>query len=336
VAPTFDRRVPRRFADAFCLDGPLRPLVELVHSDLGVDNGLDLRFRARPGRPGARATLYLGLTQVLHVHHVGIDEYRLEGQNGKGFRPALDPSLFDPSWTQRQSLDTLARRWPDVMAYVRAAIGAAPARYLSSEGLAQARLARGGEAFAVVDREVVIAFASRTAKTETLVQAAAPILAARDDLATVQRWAANKAGFGDELDMLAVDAAGRVLVVEIKDGGGTTGVGWTPAQVARYTRLLQLWVDATPWAASILNGMLDQAIRTGLAQDRGFRVADPVKLVPVIAITEPVRNSRVANERMRAVTAALTARGVELDGLQLWAVDAAGVPTPIAPGGLRA
>ena len=71
--------------------------------------------------------------------------------------------------------------------------------------------------------------------------------------------------------MLAVDHDGRVLVVEVKHGGDTAGRGWTPAQVALSLRLCQRWVQATPWAASILKGMLDQARVIGLGADRSSR-----------------------------------------------------------------
>lgn len=323
-SPTFDRRVPSELADALAPGGPMHELVELARSEFGWENGLDLRLRARPGHTGARATLYLGLTQVLHVHHHGPGRFKLEGQGGKGFAEKLDPTLFDRSWAQPQPLSALASVWPAVMIYVRAAVAAAPSRYLTSEGLVQARLGRGGENFVTIDREIVINFASQPIKDVALSDEVAGIRAAREKLALSHRWAERDKPFGDELDMLAVDRQGRVLVVEVKHGGDTPGVGWTPAQVARYLRLCQLWVDATPWASSILNGMLQQAREIGLVTDLSFEVADPLTLVPVIAIGEPVKNATVASERMRLVHDALAEQDVDLGGLQVWSVDAGG------------
>src|SRR3954451_11238982 len=123
----------------------------------------------------------------------------------------------------------------------------------------KALLGRGTSDFGAIDREVVINFPSQPAKAAALAGEAAGIHAAREQLALTRRWAEKEKAFGDELDLLAVDRAGRVLVVEVKHGTDTGGVGWTPAQVALYLRLCQLWVDATPWAGSVLNGMLDQA-----------------------------------------------------------------------------
>ena len=332
--PTFDRRVPQELADALGPDGPMHDLVEIIHGELGSTMGLDLRLRARPGHAPARATLYLGLTQVLHVHRVGPGRFKLEGQRGKGFAAGLDPALFDPSWAKPQSLARLAESWPAVMTYVHAAVQAAPDQYLSSEGLVQARLGRGGEDFATIDREVVISFPSQQLKDAALAQEVAGIRAAREQLALTHRWAEKDKPFGDELDMLAVDREGRVLVVEVKHGSDTGGVGWTPAQVARYLRLCQLWVDATPWAPSILNGMLQQAAQIGLLADSGYQVADPLTLVPVIAIGQPIKNPTAVNERMRIVHDALAAQGVQLAGLQIWSVDESGGTTTHALGGL--
>src|SRR3954462_9743841 len=110
-SPTYDRRVREEFADALSTGGPMHALVELAHSDVGLANGLDLRLRSRPGHAAARATLYLGLTQVLHVHHLGPDRFKLEGQKGKGFAAALDPALFDAAWAQPQTLRRLAESY---------------------------------------------------------------------------------------------------------------------------------------------------------------------------------------------------------------------------------
>jgi hypothetical protein len=333
-SPTFDRRVPPELADALEAEGPIHELVGLAQSELGWANGLDLRLRAQPGGANARATLYLGLTQVLHVRYLGRQRFKLQGQTGKGFAAKLDPALFDPSWAAPQPLDRLAAVWPSVMTYVRAAIEAAPRRYLSAEGLVQARLARGGEGFVTIDREVVINFPSQSIKDAALAREAVGVHAACERLAPTYRWAVKEKAFGDELDMLAVDQQGRVLVVEVKHGGDTAGVGWTPAQVARYLRLCQVWIEATPQAASILNGMLEQARYIGLITDSTFTVSDPVTLVPVIAIGEPMKNSAVANERMKIVHEALAEQDVELPELEVWSVDVEGRAESRGLGGL--
>lgn len=322
--PRYDRRVRPELVDALAPSGELGELGELVRGDFGRAHDLDLQLRTIPGDSDSRATLYVGLTQVLHVH-CDPKGFRLSGQTGKGFAGRLDPSFFQKAWARQQSLEQLAASWPEVLTCVSAAINATPSRYRQREGKLQAQLARGGDGFLALDREVVVSFPWGE-KRQILEQASAPLEAARQQLAVTHPWARRERGFGDELDLLAVDGEGRVLVVEVKHGGDTAGIGWTPAQVALYLLILGLWADACPDRAEVLNGMLDQRRRLALVPESTYRVAEPVQLVPVIGVgpTHELKNPKVANERMTAVRNELARQGVELPGLQIWRVDDTG------------
>jgi hypothetical protein len=81
--------------------------------------------------------------------------------------------------------------------------------------------------------------------------------------------------------------------------------------------------------------MLDQARRIGLSgQPAAFTVAEPVTLVPVVAIGQPLKSPTVANERMRLVRDALADNGVPLPELEVWSVDARGRPSRVQLGEL--
>lgn len=317
---TYDRHVPTPFVAALAPEGPMHELVELVRSPLGIDKALDLRFRARPGHAGARATLYLGLTQVLHVHWSARGKVKLVGQQGEGFKKSLDPSLFDPAWSRSQELNELTTSWSAVMTYVRAAIEAAPPKYVTTEGRAQARLSRETKRFITVDREVVVSFSDQATKDATLLTTTSPVQAAKKKLSGDRVWARREKSFGTELDALAVDPQGKLLAIEVKHGRDTGGVGWTPAQVAVYLGLMRRWADATPNAAEIINRMLAQYATLGLP-GAGMAVSDPVVIRPVIAIAEPIANRLVANERMVEVTAALAAQDIPMEDLEIWVID---------------
>ena len=323
VRAHYDRRVPDELVDALAPGGPMHELVKLVTSPLGVEKGLDLRLRARPGHPGARATLYLGLTQVLHVHRGTRGHFKLVGQAGKSFRDQLDASLFSGSWTRSQPLASLATHWPKVMTYVRAAIEAAPLKYLSAEGRAQARLGRESSRFVVLYREVVVSFSDQSTKNAAVTAQISGVRAAKHDLATSHAWAKRSKSFGTELDALAIDQEGRLLVIEVKHGSDTAGLGWTPAQVAVYLGLMKLWVASTSDPTSVLNGMLAQYAHLGLP-GATVTARAPLELRPVIAIAEPIKSAAVAYERMRQVVAALEDRGVRMPGLEIWGIDEAG------------
>lgn len=70
--------------------------------------------------------------------------------------------------------------------------------------------------------------------------------------------------------------------------------------------------------------MLAQRIHLGLAPASGFKIGDPVTLVPVIAVGGSVRHVDVANREMQAVKAELAKVGITLDELELWQVGTAG------------
>lgn len=318
--PRYDRRVPQELVDALATR-PMHELVELVLDQFGRANALDLQLRARPGASDAWATLYVGHTQVLGVYH-GPRGFWLIGQREGAFGGRLDASLFDEAWERPQPREQLVESWGRVMDYVRAAIEAVPDRY-KKEGVLQAQLARprGDAEFAAIDRESIVSFPGESSRI--LEQERARVMAARDTLRETQPWVSEKKGFGDEVDLLAVDRQGRVLIVEAKDGADTTGLGLALAQVGLYRRLFARWVDVCSEAASILTGMLEQRRALGLAPDGAYSVADPVtpeNLVPVIAIRPKVKNATVANERMVEVRNALEGQGVELPGLQIWLV----------------
>jgi hypothetical protein len=139
-------------------------------------------------------------------------------------------------------------------------------------------------------------------------------------------WAKADKRFGDELDALAVDSDGRVLVMEVKPGIQTAALGWTTAQVALYHWLFTSWAQQEPYRArEVLTGMLAQRVRLGLATQGLVPPHAPPKLIPVIAVCGGVKNPSVANERMLTVHEALRRANIELDELEVWQVTDDGI-----------
>jgi hypothetical protein len=144
-------------------------------------------------------------------------------------------------------------------------------------------------------------------------------------LGVQHRWAATPKRFGNELDTLAVDAAGRLLVIEVKPGSPTPALAWTPCQVAVYTRLTRAWVEQDPsYAREVVEGMLHQRGALGL-NGSAPALGSPIEIVPVIAVGLPVQNPKVAIRRFQQVQDALWACGEFLDDeLEVWGIDADG------------
>jgi hypothetical protein len=171
-----------------------------------------------------------------------------------------------------------------------------------------------------VDREVVISFESEGVKAAARLEAGHGVDLAAQSLARRHRWAVREKRFGDELDLLAVDERGRLLAVEVKHGKDTAGVAWTPAQAAVYLSLVRSWADASANVVEILDGMLAQQEAIGLPRGPSFRPSSPLTVVPVIAVSRPLKNPREANTRMLQARTALADQGILLEDLQLWGV----------------
>ena len=295
--------------------------MELVAAHDLLGNALDLQLRADPRQPGkGRATLYIGLTKAVDLEARG-EMFRVVLQ--PRFGPMATWQTTPPTWATWLVASELEVVWPQVLGFIRATIKAAQDRYVRIEGGMQALLSNAAsDRFVMVDRESVIAFDSLVAKNAFL----APLdellsKVVRDLESRGYGWAKDGKGFGDELDALAVDADGRVLVMEIKPGSATASLGWTPAQVARYHRLFDAWAQQGPGhAREVLKGMLAQRSQMGLASVSRPLPPAPLRFVPVIAVCGRVKNPREANERMLAVHTALGRVGIGLDALEVWQV----------------
>ncbi len=325
-APTFDRRVPESLLDALAPGGPFGWLSALARRPASRrDPPLDLGLRASPKIPGGgHATLYLGTTQVLGVHVRADGLFCLTPHKVGKLFGEIDPP-FDHGWTSWQPLDSLARLAPEVERHVAAAVlDAPPGRQL--EGRYQAALSKPKALeYVLVDREVMLIFTSQTEKRERLEEFRAPLVEAQRFLAERHRWAARVTPPGDKLDALAIDNRGRLLVIEVKPGTQTNGLGFTPVQVAMYVRLLRAWIQADQEGArEVLMGMARQRRALGLAPGAIPELRRPIEVVPVIAVGKPIISPREARRRFALVREALRDHGEPLEGLALWAVEETG------------
>lgn len=278
----------------------------------------DLQLRAYPGKHRCWATLYVGLTKVLDVYeHHG--SFRLKGK--------IDDPAWDSVWEQAHTAAWF-RHQAEVAAYVRGAMGKVAERF-TNEGAVQAMLCtRASHLFSVIDREAVIGFDDTIARKATYEAVQSPLLAACQPDQTAA-WFKPKS-FGGELDLLAVDDEGRILVVEVKPGSATSGIAWSPLQATFYTRLFRSWADeAGDDAPRILRSMLAQRVDLGLTRDPLRAPRTPVEFVPVVAIGGSP-SSPQALPRLRRVQSALLDAEVGDPALQVWLVEES-VSRTVAP-----
>lgn len=256
---------------------------------------------------------------MISLHQRG-DRFWLDGpRKTKTFKAVCAP--YFAGWTAPRSLDELNAAASARGEYIAKAIVAerevGQERWTRSEGALQAALSQWPERFEVLDRESVLQHSSDEVRRTYITHACGPAKAAAQMLGYKK---GIEKGFGNELDGLAVDASGRILVIEAKDGSDVVGVGWTAAQVSVYLRLLQRWVDESPEAGTDLEDMLEQRRQLGFSSS-GTSVGRPLQLVPVIVLKAPVADVWRANRMMRDVRGALADEGEHLQDLEVWVAD---------------
>ena len=279
----------------------------------------DLQLRGYPKTKRCWATLYCGLTKVLDV---------VERQGSIGLRGVRQQPAWTVAWEGFRPISQWTADVPALEHYVDGAIRSVAARF-TSEGAVQAMLCtRASVLFSVIDREAVIGF-SNTAEREATYTRVRKQLHSAFPAAPVSKWLVPKS-FGGELDLLAVDPAGRLLVIEIKPASSTAGITWAPLQATFYAELFRAW-STEHGTASVdsLESMLHQRISLGLTQDPDRRLRFPIDIVPVVAIGG--RPTAQAIERMWTVNSSLAEAGVGWSSLEVWTVEESVARTRLEP-----
>jgi hypothetical protein len=296
---------------------------------------LDLQFRAGGSAP-ARVCLYFGLTALMSVQATERRDgwrFRIRPHSGGQARregsEALGASwpVVDDMATRWLSPDELGDAWDTVLAaHLGELMPLISRRWTEVEGSVQSTLELTREV-AVIDREVVLGYSSDALRRQIKGEITGRYLAALANPPSPQVpawWGSGKHALGNELDLLCVDRAGRILLMELKPAVATGGIAWSPAQVSVYRELFQRWVDQDPdQAHRILTAMLSQRVGLGLVGEpaggpgAGWAIRQPLELVPAIGIGGDVRSTK-AIPRLRTVRRHLRAHGLGFAELELW------------------
>lgn len=313
----YDRRVSDVFLQHFLPGGSAHRLVEYARF---AAYPLDLQMRYNPKTGTEHASLYVGLTTVLDVHrHKG---GLLLKANAAYRKPEL---RWQPSWDGPLSVKATDSEWRQVEDYLERVIPHASTNYAGKEGPVQAAASVFHSRDRVmVDREVALHFRDKLSKQKVFDEITAPFLAAVKNVDGVP--GSPPSNFGGECDLLALDAAGRLLAVEIKPAGVSTIV-WATAQATVYAKLLERWVQAPPSGTdrpvTILRGMLEQRARLGLAPLGRPAIPEKPVVVPVVGIQRGETSAPLI-KRMKQVQKALVDAGCGNEDLEVYEVNLAG------------
>lgn len=225
-------------------DGLLAPLLR-PWSVAGVR--LDVQFRE-----GDEVHLYAGLTRLVAARRTPLG-VRLHAS---------------PTYTRQPCAAALFRPWAPADAGFGEALAAylggvaVDPRWVRREGLVQAAWMGIETPWATLDREAVIGRADSAARADALdAPAVHAAFEAVDRRAQQEGWRRPSPPKGaNELDQLAVDDAGRLVLVELKEAGASEVVT-APLQALRY---VWEWHAALPDLLPSLRALGDARRRLGL------------------------------------------------------------------------
>ena len=275
----FDRVVSHELLSVLAA-GVLHPLIDRRNANLAE---LDVQLRRKSG--DSWVSLYAGLTTVLDVHEGG-GAFWL-----KAHRTHRSAGGFDPAWFTKRSLASLKEIWPEVERYVDRALAKVDRHHIELEGKVHAAMCSGqASSYRVINREADPSFASGLERTRFVQATGAPIWqAVRADRNPEPWWPGrryekNPKRFGTSPDILAIDDAGRLLVIEAKPPGALEGIAWGPAQVGFYGSMFGELFKRNRDGASVISRMLEQRVALGLTEPGRMDLAAPLRIVPVLAI----------------------------------------------------
>lgn len=313
----YDRAVSSEFLALFTSGGVAASLREYAHARYPID----LQFRKDPKTGAQRATLYVGMTAVLHVYDKKTRGFAL----GAHPRWASTKNGWGSDWATPRRPADWATAWPGVENYLERVIPdvMTDGKYTKTEGVVQAAVTAflGDPNRAVIDREVVPGFKDAATSSSIQHECSDPLTEAIANVAGVPGRPPTFLGM--ECDALAIDAEGHLLAIEIKPGSVGT-LAWVPAQATMYARVLQRWIDEDTAWRGVVTAMFEQRKAIGLVP-ASFVLPDlRPKVVPAVAYQRIASLEYV--RRMRAVQEALLVAGPGIGdpGLRFYEVSLSG------------
>ena len=209
-------------------------------------------------------------------------------------------SLMKKPWPLKDAI-VFKNAW---QAYLEAALKGVKPQYYSNkqEGYWQNRLCiqfgpfwTPNDEWLVIDRECVIGFDNTPEKEKHYAEAKQSFSAIKCKLQhdNPAQWGQpDDKSFGDEVDMLAINKSGELVVIELKHGKNTSGIYWGPLQVGTYyqafkTALLAIKEEIRAVALQ----KIDLGLLPSSARER-VKTATLDLATPVLAIADPKPKSR--------------------------------------------
>ena len=192
-------------------------------------------------------------------------------------------------------------------------------RWVRREGAVQSAWSRVTEPWVPFDREAVLGYSStgerkRARSPEIVAQARARV----ETLRVTNGWA-KLPRRGGEVDQLAIDACGRLLVIELKHTSAS-GVYYAPLQLLQY---VWEWHNAFETVRPSVQGLLDARVALRLTTPDVSRIGNRIR--PVVGFGADERSHEVARRYARVLAVVNEHLPPRADPVETWSLH------PLAP-----
>lgn len=191
-------------------------------------------------------------------------------------------------------------------------------RWTSREGLVQAAWARVTEPWVPFDREGVLGYSSEgEAEEARMFEQVDRAHASVDELAKAGNWG-KRPPRGSEVDQLAVDLAGRLVVIELKDAS-RSGVYYAPLQLLQY---VWEWHSAFDAVRSSVQDLLDARVALGLTPPDVPRIGRRIR--PVVGFGTDDRSPEVKGRYTEVLAVVNDHMPSDVDPMETWSLEPLG------------
>jgi hypothetical protein len=278
-----------KLAPLLLKDGKLRWLFEFVK------NRSDLDFLVGRNRDSEWISIYRGLSRMITINPSNDSHIKLT--TAQKYKPILHKEF----WENKRSIDEPFENELELL-ISKIESNKEFDRYYKSqhlitgkEGYYQNELSRkfgicGDEntEFVIVDKEAVIGYDNQQIKDELFskIRQKYRALQARISFTYAEVFGSNleKKAMGSELDFLAVDRNGNILLIEYKHGTNTSGIYLSPLQIGLYQDIFTNY----PWEklSDAVTKMLEQKKKMGLINPDWKTIGLSGKIIPVLIISD--------------------------------------------------
>lgn len=241
--PTYDRSPSQRLQDLLSPGGFLAPLIELQECGLS-GHFHDVHFRAND-----EVHVYRGLTRLITVRKTLSNEVRMTAH---------------PTYQTQACAQGLLRLWhidelglSEELLHYLSNVEVAPS-FVGSEGRVQEQWSQVTRPWTPFDREGVLGGVHQMGREFPQVQVASKRLY---ELSRSNGWASPNST-GAEVDQLAVDPEGRLVLLELKDASKRNAeIYYAPFQLLHY---VWEWHSALEAVGNGLQAVIDSRVAVGL------------------------------------------------------------------------